>query len=208
MAERSKSKTLTCELVSPKGDHEIYRLLDELINTHRDDLANCRIAIFWRVGWHEDADGNRTFCVARLRNDGERQLAKWDVRIEVNREVWEAADNLSNGGDLKRAMLLHGLCQVAQKFDADGEPKETENGMPVWRRRREDIREFTDVVALYGSYHAKLQHFVNAAMDAKSEPLFEGVEAEEPTSDAEAKAPKRGRGRPPKAAKLSKLAEA
>jgi len=160
MAERSKSKTVTTRLIDQKKSPEPYRVLNQLVASHRDDLADCKIALFWRTGWLPDPDGNLHHTKTILRGDRERQLANFDLGIEINQDVWNAAPD---DGSFRHAMILHALCRVQQKVDGDGEPKENDLGLPVYRSRREDIREFQDVVAMYGSYHERLDAFVAAA---------------------------------------------
>lgn len=181
MGERSKSKAVRVKVLDREESRDVYKILDRVVRNHRSDLEGAKIALAFREGWIPDADGNLIHSATRLRGDAERQLADADILVELNAEVWNASTP-----ELREAVVLHALCRVMPKHDADGEPKFTETGLPVFRRRKPDVQEFQEVVAAFGSYHQRLAEFVDAARLDKSQPLL----AEQ---GAEAAAPKRGR---------------
>jgi hypothetical protein len=79
----------------------------------------------------------------------------------LDREFWETR------GDRDREILVfHECLHIAQAVDAEGEPRYTEEGEPVWVIRGHDVEEFVETVRRYGAYSSDIRAFVEAASGA------------------------------------------
>jgi len=172
MAERSKSKAVNVHLIDPTGKaREPYVVLARMVSTHRDDLRDTRFVLYWHTKWIPNADGNVPLVKVSFRHDRERLVADYDIAIEINKEAWDAAPL---GSNLHEAMILHAISFVQLAHDSDGEEKVDENGLAVFRRATPDVVEFTNVVAVFGSYTDKLRQFSERlAAQAKADPAPE-----------------------------------
>ncbi len=151
---------------------EPYRLMDQFINskesTRHAHLKDAKIAIAWRFGWSQDADGRIKLGQVKKGSDLDREMHQHDFVILLNHEVW----NRGFDAKCKLARMEHELCHCAVTADTNGEPKTDEQGRTVWRIRKHDIEEFPEVVANHGLYSDELEKFAQAAMNDADQPLL------------------------------------
>lgn len=176
--EEKKKKKVQAVLIEKEADiqsKQMYRLLDEVIQDHRPDLADAevQIALAWRHGWKADAFGRVPFGKSKIHSELDRQLSHFDGAIEINHEVWHAA-NFSD--EQKRALLHHYLCSFVVATDNDDDPKVNEQGRVVLKKRNPDAAVFEDNVVLFGLWHEKLRRTYEAAKEANDKPLLEGLD--------------------------------
>jgi hypothetical protein len=156
-----KPKKVTYELI-PRDDligAPIYGLLESLIVEHHDELRHARVAIAWCTSWKADVDGRLTLGKCRKASDLDRELSAFDFVILLNRDFWQST---IVGSDQRIALLDHELCHARVALDEQGEPKEDERGRIVYRIRKHDIEEFTEIVERRGVYKRDLEVFARA----------------------------------------------
>lgn len=183
MAKKSTKKTtkkrkkVTVKLLERKHAGKIteaYKIMGDLIAKNHAHLKDALIAIAWRFGWSQDADGRLKLGQAKKGSDLDREMHKHDFVILLNHEAW-------NKGGLsqkqKAAVVDHELCHCEVAIDRNGEPKTDEKGRTVWRVRKHDIEEFRDVVSRHGLYTNELEEFAQAGINDSNRPLLETVEA-------------------------------
>jgi hypothetical protein len=151
-----------------------YQIMAELIPAHHAHLAEARIALAWRYGWVEDADGHLRLGQAKKASDLDFTLHNYDFVIILNFDAWNAADFSM---EQMRALLDHELCHCQISQDEDGEEKRDTAGRPVWRIRKHDIEEFTEIVDRHGLWRKDLEQFARVAMEKAKDAgtLFEGA---------------------------------
>lgn len=152
----------------------MYAMLDRLIEQYHTDLTNARIALAWNLSWKPDADGVKKLGKCKKASDLDRELAAWDFVICLSQEFW--ADAGVNDGQ-RRALLDHELCHAAIRVDRDGEPLRDERGRIVYRMRKHDIEEFSEVVARHGIYKRDLERFAVALKRSKQWSLLDDPKA-------------------------------
>jgi Putative phage metallopeptidase len=175
MSRPAKPRTVSYELIARDDDvlgHPMYKMLDSLVSAHHHDLRDARIALAWCTSWKPDVDGRVTLGKCRKASDLDRELAAFDFVILLRRAFWRA-DQVTDAQ--RRALLDHELCHGARQFDSAGEPVEDERGRPVYRMRKHDIEEFTEIVERHGCYKADLERFA-AALRAAGVPAFQPCE--------------------------------
>jgi hypothetical protein len=150
----------------------MYAMLAQLVASYHEDLIDARIALAWCTSWKPDVDGKVTLGKCKKTSDLDREFADYDFIILIRRSFWRD-DRVTN--DQRLALLDHELCHAAIKRDPNGEPMEDERGRHVYRVRKHDIEEFTDIVRRHGCYKADLEEFA-AALRKSGVPDYEPCE--------------------------------
>jgi hypothetical protein len=163
MAKQKKRKKVSYSLIerdSPVGE-AMYDMLADIVREHHDELheTKARIALAWNMAWQPDVDGRLTLGKCKKASDLDRELAAFDFVIVLNMEFWQSADVKDWQ---RRALLDHELCHATVKLDEAGDPVIDERGRTVFRTRKHDIEEFSQVVARHGCYKRDLEHFARA----------------------------------------------
>ena len=160
-----KPKPVNYELIprDSVNGHPMYALLDELVESFHAEIAAARIALAWCTSWKPDVDGREVLGKCRKASDLDRELAAFDFVILLSRPFWRDARVTD---PQRQALLDHELCHAALTYDEKGEPVEDERGRLVYRIRKHDIEEFTDIVARHGCYKADLERFAQALKHA------------------------------------------
>ena len=160
----SKPKKVSYQLLRPLEAPSAYALLEELVETHHDDLRDARIALAWCTSWKPDVDGRVTLGRCKKASDLDRELAAFDFVILLQQEFWtsEAVTDAQ-----RRALLDHELCHAAVALDDEGEPKVDERGRTVYRLRKHDIEEFSQIVERHGTWKRDLEQFASALDKAR-----------------------------------------
>jgi hypothetical protein len=86
------------------------------------------------------------------------RLGELDFLVLVWADFWSGASARE-----REILVYHELCHMVHKEDADGEPRFSEDGRPIFGTRAHDVEEFQAVVRRYGAYSEDLQAFVKAA---------------------------------------------
>lgn len=178
MAKKGKTKRVSYTLIPERSDtgKPMYELLDDILRSHHEALANqdVRIALAWQHTWKPDVDGRVTLGKCKKASDLDRELAPYDFVVILNKEFWV---NPKVTADQRCALLDHELCHAAIAYDEHGEPKVDDRGRVIYRVRKHDIEEFRDIVARYGCYKYDLQQFAAALRRAQQLPLEDEKDA-------------------------------
>jgi hypothetical protein len=81
-------------------------------------------------------------------------------------------------------LLDHEMSHVAVAEDANGEQREDENGLKLWRTVKHDIEEFTGVVKRHGTYKRDLEVFAAALLEKSLAPLLPIPDPDQPAQRA------------------------
>jgi hypothetical protein len=156
-----RPKRVSYEVIHPESviGHPLYARLETLVAEHHPELGRARIALAWCTSWKPDVDGRVTLGKCKRASDLDRELAAYDFVILLRRSFW-LDDRVSDAQ--RTALLDHELCHAALKYDEKGEPVEDERGRLVWRTRRHDLEEFSEVVQRHGMWNADLERFAAA----------------------------------------------
>lgn len=139
--------------------HPIYALLDELVHSHHDHLRDARIVLAWNLTWQADADGRVRLIACTRASDLARELAPWDFVILLRRATWK---DERFADEHRRALMDHALCYAARATDKAGDEAVDERGRAVWRTRKPDIVEFSDVIERHGIYSRDVERIADA----------------------------------------------
>ena len=161
MPRGPKPKPVSYRLITNGTDdgRAMYRLLRELVTAHHPELLGAQIALAWCTSWKPDVDGIVTLGKCKKASDLDRELAVYDFIILLRESFW--IDPLVTDQQ-RRALLDHELCHASVKLDEHGEPVEDERGRVVYRVRKHDIEEFTEIVERHGTYKRDLEVFATA----------------------------------------------
>lgn len=179
-----KPKKVSYVLIE-ESDSNMYEMLRELVNDHHEEIREARIALAWNTSWKPDVDGRVTLGKCKKASDLDRELAPYDFVIILRREFWEHG---ATTDEQRRALLDHELCHAARKYDSGGEPVYDERGNPVFRIRKHDIEEFTEVIQRHGIYKRDLERFAAALFRSKQRAL--PLESDDEVAERIARNPK------------------
>jgi Putative phage metallopeptidase len=152
-------KKVAYTLITREDQPTMYKLLDKLVKAHHTDLKDARIALAWCTSWKPDVDGRQTLGKCKRASDLDRELAPLDFVILLNQDYWQ---NEAIPNEHKTALLDHELMHAAVKLDRFGEPVEDVRGRKVYRLRRHDLEEFSDIAARHGLWKKDIEHFAQA----------------------------------------------
>lgn len=169
-------KPVAYELIDPNVNSSVYDLLANLIDQHHRRLTNAAIGLAWHRGLKPDVDGRITLGKVRKCSDLDRELAHFAFVIVLNRDFW--LDTRTSNAQ-RRALLDHELCHCEVALDENQEPRRDARDRIVYRTRKHDIEEFSDIVRRHGIYRHELESFA-ASLDVgrKQGKLFESEPAE------------------------------
>ena len=102
-------------------------------------------------------------------SDLDRDLHQFDFIIILNRETWEAFSE-----EQRAALLDHELCHAEVKYN-DGQVEFDDRGRIVYRIRKHDIEEFSEVVSRNGIWKNDLIAFAEAMADQQEELFLDGT---------------------------------
>lgn len=169
-----KPKKLAYELLhrDRESGRGLYALLDDLVEQFHEDLKAAKIALAWNKSWQPDVDGRVILGKCRKASDLDRELVDYDFVIILRKEFMT---DPSVSDDQRRALLDHELCHACLKVDGDAEPVEDERGRKVYRTRKHDIEEFSEIIARHGCYKRDLEQFAAALEKARHQPANQWV---------------------------------
>lgn len=139
-----------------KEGKPLYAMLNRLIEKFHEELTNAKIVLAWALNWKPDADGITKLGQCRKVSDLDRELHGYDAVILLNREFFQSADPKVTD-DTRKAVIDHELCHVTVVYDREGEPKVNEKGKTLYRMRKHEIEEFTEILSRYGTYKRVLE---------------------------------------------------
>lgn len=169
----SKPKNVSYQIINPKSgtddEQDLHALLREIVDEHHEELCDARIALAWNFSWKTDVDGRLILGKCKKASDLDRELAPYDFVIILNEDFWR---NPVVTDAQRRVLLDHELCHACRALDDELEPVIDVRGRPVFRIRKHDIEEFTDIVQRHGIYLHDLERFAKALEATKATPLF------------------------------------
>lgn len=168
---------------SEKAGVKMHAMMKFLITKYHEELEAARIGLAWNLTWRPDADGRATLGKCRLVGNLDREFMEFDFIVILLREWWEDADVTENH---RKALLDHELCHAMPVLDKNQEPKEDERGRKLWRLRKHDIQEFSQIVDRYGCYTKDLGAFAKAMQRGKQRNLFSASSVEPEEREPEA----------------------
>ena len=166
-------KPVAYELIDPNVNSSVYDLLSVLIDQHHRRLTNAAIGLAWHRGLKPDVDGRITLGKVRKCSDLDRELAHFAFVIVLNRDFW--LDTRTSNAQ-RRALLDHELCHCEVALDENQEPRRDARDRIVYRTRKHDIEEFSDIVRRHGIYRHEIESFA-ASLDVgrKQGKLFDEI---------------------------------
>ena len=169
----------------------MYKMLNELIEKHHEELTNARFALAWNRAWKPDADGRVTLGKCKKASDLDKELAAYDFVIILQAEFFQSGDVTEAQ---RRALLDHELTHATIRVDKDGEPVVDERGRTQYRIRKHDIEEFEGVIRRNGVYKRDLETFAKTILGLNAKQLKlpragdDKAAEEKPPKTAEARA--------------------
>ncbi len=139
--------------------HPVYSLMGELVREHHEHLRDARIVAAWNLTWQPDADGRVKLVACVRANDLARELAPWDFVILIRRSTWKD-ERFTD--EHRRALMDHALCYAERATDKAGVEATDERGRAVWRTRKPDIIEFSEVIERHGICSRDVERIADA----------------------------------------------
>jgi Putative phage metallopeptidase len=158
-------KKVAYTLLTRVDQPSLYKALDAIVKAHHHELKDARIALAWCTAWRADVDGRQTLGQCKRATDLDRELAPFDFVILLQKDFWtnEAVTN-----EQRDALLDHELCHATVKLDPyTHEPVEDERGHVVYRIRKHDLEEFSEIAERHGTWKRDLEHFAQALARSK-----------------------------------------
>ena len=132
----------------------MFPVLNRLIEQHHEELTNARIALAWALAWKPDVDGIQKLGQCKKASDLDRELHEFDFVILLSQEFYQ--DPTITDAQ-RKALLDHELCHATVKLDEDGEPARDALDRIVYRTRKHDVEEFSEIVARHGIWKRDLE---------------------------------------------------
>lgn len=181
----AKPKKVAYELIIEDSvpGYPMYQMLRELVRAHHEDLekTNARIALAWNLSWSADVDGKVTLGKMKKASDLDRELYAYDFVLLLNAEFWQDADVTDKQ---RRALMDHELMHGQVARDEAGDYKRDTRDRYVFRIRKHDIEEFSEVVARHGTWKRDLEIFFAALRRRQGTLPLEDVPTVGPITDA------------------------
>lgn len=159
---------------------KLYEMMWKVVKEwHANDLEFVRITLAWHYGWFADVDGNlklgdmRKRSELNVRRDGDHFV------LVLNADIW---DNFNEGQ--QEAILDHFLQYAAPVITKGGDHAEDNTGRHLFRKRKPDVVEFSDVFERRGYYHCRVVEMGKAFKRMQENPLFEEQLRTEATAKA------------------------
>lgn len=156
-----RPKPIPYILIDPATNPAMYERLYMLVDELHPELSavNVRIAMAWATAWKADPDGRVMLGKCKRATDLDRELAPFDFVILLSRSFWEN----EHVTDIQRKALLdHELMHAAVACDDNGEVRVDERGRTMFRIRKHDLEEFSDIAARYGCWKRDIESFAQA----------------------------------------------
>jgi len=157
---KSLEKRIAYQLIKrdSKVGEKMYEVLDHLVEKHHEELDNAkaRIALAWARSWKPDVDGVKKLGQCKKASDLDRELMPYDFVILLSQAFYEDAEV----SDEQRAALIdHELTHATIRLDKNDEPMVDERGRNVFRTRKHDVEEFSEIISRHGIWKKDLIEF-------------------------------------------------
>jgi hypothetical protein len=164
--QQARPKKLSYELIPQHSDvgQPIHALVSELVDAHHEGLRDARIAIAWALAWKPDQDGYIVCAKISRPSDLDRELAPYDLVLQINREWYYRP---STTVFLRRVKLDTALVSVTCRYGGDGAPVHDERLRPLYRGVRPDVQEYKVILERYGIYSSEIERLEMAMQRAK-----------------------------------------
>lgn len=144
-------------------DEPEYEMMAKIRKRHHYHTRKAKIALAWRIALKPDSDGHLLLGKCIKASDLQRELSEYDFVILLNKEVWE---DKKFGHKRQKALLDHELCHVAQVYK-HGKRVKNNHGKYVFRTRKHDVEEFSEIVDRHGIWKHDLEVFAKALLKSK-----------------------------------------
>ncbi len=161
----------TVKLVQRKNAGKVtqpYRIMEDYVAKHHSHLKEARIALAWKKGWKQDADGRLQLGQAKKASELDWAMHKFDLVILLNHEAWDKGLD----DKAKEADMDHRLAHFKVTADTDGEPKKDDEGRILYRIRKPPIVAYPEVVERHGLYTHDLEAVAQAAINDSTRGLL------------------------------------
>ena len=151
-------KRVNYKIIDSKSDAgvRLYGILHDLVVKFHPELSHARIALAWALGWKSDVDGRVTLGRMKKASDLDRELVPYDFILLLSRTFVEDA----TVSDAQRTALIdHELCHATIKLDKTGEPELDERDRRMYRLRKHDLEEFSEIAERHGCWKRDIEHF-------------------------------------------------
>ena len=154
---RNHEKRVNFQLIKPdsKDGTPIYQLMNRTIEQHHEHLTQARIVIAWNLAWKPDRDGVVKLGQLKKASDLDRELAPYDFVMLLRKEFWEHSQTTD---EMRAALVDHELCHGSVALDSNLEPKRDERGRQIYRTRKHDIQEFSEIILRHGLWKRDLEN--------------------------------------------------
>ena len=159
----------------PDGEHEPKEIAGRLVGDLEEfrDLRHGDAVILFLMRTDPKVKAQRAIlgemCLSRFQGTL-APLASWllakvcgevpDFIMLLDAQWWEQAPPIA-----REALVYHELLHATIKRDREGEPRFTDEGLPVWDLVGHDVEEFDAVVRRYGAWQPHIAAFLRAALD-------------------------------------------
>lgn len=165
-----KDRPVNFTVIDEKVGSEVtepYKLLKQMRKENHSYIADAKIALAWRHRVKSDKDGVLKLGQCMKNSGAHREFANFDFIILLNKVAWDAFTK-----EQKLALLDHELCHIMPAEDKNGEHLQDDRGRKLFRMRRHDIEEFSEVVRRHGVYKKDLERFAEVIAKKHAQPLF------------------------------------
>lgn len=162
----AKPKKPSYDLIAKDSDvgRSIHALVRELVDAHHEELREARIAIAWANAWKPDQDGYIVCARISRASDLDRELAPYDLVLQINREWYYRP---STTAFLQRVKIDAALQSVTVRHDGNGDPAHDERWRPLYRGVKPDVQEYKVIIERYGIYSGDVERLEMAMQRAK-----------------------------------------
>lgn len=154
---KRRLRKVSVELI-PKNN-PAYEMMKSIRQRHHRHIRKAKIALAWKKSIKPDRDGHILLGKCRKSSDLQREVSEYDFIILLNKEAWEHEEF---GRKRQKALLDHELCHAAQAYDKKGKRLKNDRGKYVFRVRKHDVEEFSEIVERHGIWKHDLQLFADA----------------------------------------------
>lgn len=184
-----RPKRVNYDAIDPEDG--VYAMLMRVVARTHPELNEARFFLCWRKCLKPDPDGRLVLGKVGKCSDVDREAAPHDIRLALNQEAWAEFDS-----DQREAVLDHYLCRIRVARNKDRSEKRDEKGRLVYRGRKPDVVEFSEIIDRHGFYLADLKDFAEKVLAKRKAPLFADV-PETTSSNGEATSDRQARPKRP-----------
>lgn len=152
----SKEKAVNFRIIDKEDP--AWGMIERARSEWHKDLIGAKIGLAWRINLNPDVDGGIVLGKCVKISELQREFIKYDFVVVLNEEYWNSFTEAQ-----QVALIDHELCHAAPMLDKVSlEQIFDERGRPVWRTRKHNIEEFTEVIGRHGVWKKDLVEFALA----------------------------------------------